>query len=47
MEKFHDVIIFSLHIANRKNYNDMIENNRHLPTNQLEQDHNADRIMVA
>ena len=48
MEKLHNMVKhFSSTITNRKNYNDMLEKHRYLPTSQLEQDHNDSRIVAA
>ena len=48
MENLYNMVkIFLSTIANRKNYDSVLEKHRCLPTNQLEQDHNVTRIVVS
>ena len=48
MQKSHNMVKhFSSTITKCKNYNDELQQHRCLPTNQLEQDHDGTRIVVA
>ena len=48
MAKPHNMVKhFSSTISNRKNYNGMLDKHRYSSTNQLQQDHNGNRIVAA
>ena len=48
MAKLHNMVKhFSSIISNRKNYNEILDKHHYLPRNQLQQDHNGTRILVA
>ena len=48
MQKLHFMVkYFSSTMANRKIFNSMLDNHRHIPTNHMEQDHNGTRIVAA